>query len=1390
MNRITAAAVTVLIGLLAFSPPALAQYVFTSFDNPSAVNGTYGFGINNSGQVGGGYYDADNNSHAFLYEIGVFIDIDYPKSTWSRAEGINNSGETVGPWRTGNTGYHGFLYDSGAFTTFDDPSGIDNTCPYGINDGGQITGVYWDKKGSAHGFLKTGSTFATFEYPSSSYTAATGINNSGQVTGYYYPSASDGTYFLGFVKTGNTFAPIVYPSSWETCANGINNSGLVTGYYTDSAGGDSHGFLYDGINYTTVDYPGSISTVAASINDSGQITGWYKDSVGIHGFIASPVPDGTFYGPNNPAITAGTPACGEFDGDPVDCDSGNLTETVTDLSIPGRGRALNLTRTYNSQDAASGGYGTFGAGWSSSYGESLNIATDGSVTVHQAGGATVKFTPLKTGYTAPSYVTAKLVKNKNGTYTFTLKNQQSDTFDKNGRLISQTDRNGLVTALAYDSNGLATVTDPAGRQLVFTTASNGLVSKVTDPAGRTVSYAHDSSENLVSVTDVGGGTTSYSYTSNHLLATTTDPLGGQISNLYDSSNRVVSQTDQLQNTTSFLYAPSVTTNITTVTDPNGNVSVHTFSSGLLISLTEGFGTGQAATWTYGYDSHLNRISITDANGKVWNAAYDSRGNQIAKMDPMGYIVITTYTSLNDPAKITDQLGVTTTLTYSSYGDLASSSRPLTGTSLVATTTFVHGDPKHPGDLTSVTDPTGAKTTFTYDTYGNKVSITDPDGGKTTRSFDIIGRMLTSISPLGNTTSYTYDAFGKVLTVTDPLGHTATNTYDAKEELISFTDRDGNQTIYAYSSTGKLLKTVRPDGSVLLNSYDANGNLTARTDGNGNTTVFAYDPLDRLSSMTDALGRASAYVYDGNGDRIKDTAPDGETVSRTYDAAGRLTAVTYSDGQTHGVTYQYDKTGRRIEMTDGSGTSSLSSLTWQYDSLGRLTQAKNGAGETVSYAYDLRGLPTGITYPNNESVTRVYDKAGRLSSVKDWLKNTTKFQYDADGNLLGTTYPNGWTGQYQYDKNDRVTGIDYKKGSSGLLSFGYTRTNAGLLSSEALNSGTPIAYSYDGVLRLVDVSNQVAYTYDDADRVTAMPAAVTLAYDDGDQLTTGQGGPFSYDQRANRTSYHNSGQTLDYTYDGANRLTGYEGTATYTYAYDGDGLRVSKTTGSTTEAYVWDRQAKLPAILVDGSSYYVYGPWGTPLEQVSASGTVLFYHADQLGSIRMLTDSKGDQAATYTYNVYGNLVSSTGQVSNPFGFAGAYTDAESGLLYMRTRYYDPLTAQFISRDPLFAATGQAYAYAGDSPTNLVDPTGLQGCGTPWFPNPFSQEASQSAPQNSSDAWQQMQQNQTNSFQLVQDVTANKAQTQDKAFKVWDEMIGSRQDLTAEDQAYLNMLKDWI
>jgi RHS repeat-associated protein len=84
---------------------------------------------------------------------------------------------------------------------------------------------------------------------------------------------------------------------------------------------------------------------------------------------------------------------------------------------------------------------------------------------------------------------------------------------------------------------------------------------------------------------------------------------------------------------------------------------------------------------------------------------------------------------------------------------------------------------------------------------------------------------------------------------------------------------------------------------------------------------------------------------------------------------------------------------------------------------------------------------------------------------------------------------------------------------------------------------------------------------------------------------------------------------------------------------------------------------------------------------------------------MITNTTAKNAGTASYTAYGT------RTTSPFGYAGQYTDTETGLQWDRARYYDPTTAQFLTVDPLAAATGSAYGYAGGNPLNASDPSGL-------------------------------------------------------------------------------------
>jgi RHS repeat-associated protein len=202
--------------------------------------------------------------------------------------------------------------------------------------------------------------------------------------------------------------------------------------------------------------------------------------------------------------------------------------------------------------------------------------------------------------------------------------------------------------------------------------------------------------------------------------------------------------------------------------------------------------------------------------------------------------------------------------------------------------------------------------------------------------------------------------------------------------------------------------------------------------------------------------------------------------------------------------------------------------------------------------------------------------------------------------------------------------------------------------------------------------------------------------------------YSYKSRGDQTAVTPSaGLATSYGYDLADRLTSYvKGTTSWSYAYDGDGLRSSKApSGGTAVAFTYDVAEGLPLIASDGSAYYITGPGGLPLEQTDLSGNpTAYFHHDQIGSTRALTSPAG-AVSTFSWSPWGQSAASSGTLTTPFGWAGQYADSESGLVWLRARYYNPSTGQFLTRDPLVAPTGEAYGYAGNDALNSEDPSGL-------------------------------------------------------------------------------------
>jgi probable HAF family extracellular repeat protein len=222
------------------------SYSFITIDVPGA-NDTFASGINDNGQIVGGFLDANENYHGFLVTGGSLTTFNVPGLP-TVAYGINNSGQIVG------YDGQGFLDTDGSFTTITVPVPNYSTSAYGINNKGQIMGWYSEySSGMSHGFLDTGGSFTTIDVPGATYTQAYGINDSGQIVGVY--GGRTGRPH-GFLDTAGSFITINGPHDTYTQANGINNSGQIVGTYSNNFNNVAHGFLYTNGSLTTFDVPG------------------------------------------------------------------------------------------------------------------------------------------------------------------------------------------------------------------------------------------------------------------------------------------------------------------------------------------------------------------------------------------------------------------------------------------------------------------------------------------------------------------------------------------------------------------------------------------------------------------------------------------------------------------------------------------------------------------------------------------------------------------------------------------------------------------------------------------------------------------------------------------------------------------------------------------------------------------------------------------------------------------------------------------------------------------------------------------------------------------------------------------------------------------------------
>lgn len=253
----------------------------------------------------------------------------------------------------------------------------------------------------------------------------------------------------------------------------------------------------------------------------------------------------------------------------VNLKNGNFYISYTDIVVPGGGKKLEITRTYNSKATE---VGWFGFGWGSEFETRLETSADGSVIIHEHGtGAKTRFTPKtqidpvatstkivnemkkKTALSekAAAELIQKLAGNAELRHTYAMNfgvqanvapgsvlyshdlgpqtlhvtkegyrrehsDGRQDIFNGEGQLMKISDKSGYFVGFTYKNGQLESIKDSQAKQIFFSWYPDGLVKEIWS-AGDKKSVFKYQDEDLVSSVDVGGNTYEYTFDKSHNL---------------------------------------------------------------------------------------------------------------------------------------------------------------------------------------------------------------------------------------------------------------------------------------------------------------------------------------------------------------------------------------------------------------------------------------------------------------------------------------------------------------------------------------------------------------------------------------------------------------------------------------------------------------------------------------------------------------------------------------------------------------------------------------------------------------------------------------------------------------------------------------------------------
>ena len=445
-------------------------------------------------------------------------------------------------------------------------------------------------------------------------------------------------------------------------------------------------------------------------------------------------------------------------------------------------------------------------------------------------------------------------------------------------------------------------------------------------------------------------------------------------------------------------------------------------------------------------------------------------------------------------------------------------------------------------------------------------------------------------------------------------------------------------------------------------YNAKGQVARVRDNLLNrTTQSEYDLANRPVRVK--TSEDAKHVYTGQ-----------VAYDNVYGNLSEFTEKVGENRQEFGTKFGYDDENRPTSLTYSASGKEIGQSTTTIDKLNRTTFSAVKLGSktfTSEYHFAAGGYGTGSVTNLVSSITQPGCNCG--------------YGYDDNGNIASVTLNGKWTG-YTYDALGQLVQVN-----------DHSDTRSG-------KNGTTWKYTYDlggNILK----KERFAY----ADTTTPLET-ITYEYGDAnwrDKLTAVNGSAIRYDAIGNPL---NDG-TWTYTWQNGRQLQKMQKAGvTAEFVYNADGLRVQKTVNGVVTDYVLHGKNVVHMKRGNDELHFFYDAQNRPAVVVY-NGVPYAYVKSLQGDIVAILDENGNTAVSYGYDAWGAPLWCTGELAEtlgkvqPFRYRGYVFDEETGLYYLRSRYYNPRWGRFVNADGAIIQKN-LFAYCSNGPIVGYDPSGFE------------------------------------------------------------------------------------